>query len=137
MDILTNWNLISNLLSSFQFLPVVLYGCETWSLTLRDKHGLRVFESRVLRMIYGSRRDEVTGKWRRVHNEELYAVFSSPELFGCSNQESEMGRACSTYRGEERCRHGFGWEICGKETTWKTKTWLLFKMRTGPAHCMF
>jgi hypothetical protein len=48
-------------------LPVVLYGCETWSLTLRDKHRLRVFENRVLRRIFGPKRDEVTGSWRKLH----------------------------------------------------------------------
>ena len=53
-------------------LPVVLYGCETWSLTLREKHRLRVFENTVLRKIHGSKRDEVTGEWRRQHNGELY-----------------------------------------------------------------
>jgi hypothetical protein len=51
-------------------LPVVLYGCETWSLTLREKRGLRVFEN-VLRRIFGPKRDEVTGEWRKLHNEEL------------------------------------------------------------------
>jgi hypothetical protein len=48
-------------------LPVVLYGCETWSLTLRDKLRLRVFGSRVLRNIFGPKTDEVTGEWRRLH----------------------------------------------------------------------
>ena len=52
-------------------LPVVLYGCETWSLTLREVHRLRVFENRVLRRIFGPKRDEVTGEWRKLHNEEL------------------------------------------------------------------
>jgi hypothetical protein len=52
--------------------PVVLYGCETWSLTLRAEHRLRVFENRVLRRISGPKRDEVTGECRRLHNEELY-----------------------------------------------------------------
>ena len=52
-------------------LPVVLYGCETWSLTLREEHRLRVFEKRVLRRIFGPRRDGVTGEWRKLHNEEL------------------------------------------------------------------
>jgi hypothetical protein len=52
-------------------LPVVLYGCETWSLTLRQEHRLRVFENRVLRRILGPKRDEVTGEWRQLHNEEL------------------------------------------------------------------
>jgi hypothetical protein len=49
-------------------LPVVLYGCETWSLTLREEHRLRVFENRVLRRILGPKRDEVTGEWRKLHN---------------------------------------------------------------------
>jgi hypothetical protein len=52
-------------------LPVVLYGCETWSLTLREKHKLRVFENRVLWRIFGPKRHEVTGEWRRLHNEDL------------------------------------------------------------------
>jgi hypothetical protein len=47
--------------------PVVLYGCETWSLTLREEHRLRVFENRVLRKIFGPKRDEVTGEWRKLH----------------------------------------------------------------------
>jgi hypothetical protein len=50
-------------------LPVVLYGCETWSRTLREEHGVRVFENRVLRGIFGPKRDEVTGEWRKLHNE--------------------------------------------------------------------
>jgi hypothetical protein len=58
-------------------LPVVLYGCKTWSLTLREECRLRVFENRVLRRIFGSKRDEVTGEWRRLHNEELYDPYSS------------------------------------------------------------
>jgi hypothetical protein len=52
-------------------LPVVLYGCETWSLTLREEQRLRVFENRVLRRKFGPKRDEVTGEWRRLYNEEL------------------------------------------------------------------
>ena len=52
-------------------LPFVLYGCETWSLTLREEMKLRVFENMVLRRVFGPRRDEVTGQWRRLHNEEL------------------------------------------------------------------
>jgi hypothetical protein len=58
---------------------VVLYGCETWSLTLREAHRLRVFENRVL-MRFGPKRDEVTGEWRKLHNEELHDLYSSPSI---------------------------------------------------------
>jgi hypothetical protein len=61
-------------------LPVVLYGCETWSLTLREEHRLRVFENRVLRRIFGPKRDEATGEWRKLHNEELRDLYSSPSI---------------------------------------------------------
>jgi hypothetical protein len=59
---------------------VVLYECETLSLTLREEHRLRVFENRVLRRIFGSKRDEVTGGWRKLHNEELNGLYSSPSI---------------------------------------------------------
>jgi hypothetical protein len=55
---------------------VVLYGCETWSFTLKEEHRLRVFENRVLRKIFGSKSDEVTGGWRKLHNEELHDMYS-------------------------------------------------------------
>ena len=61
-------------------LPVVLYGCETWSLSLREKRKLRVFENRVLMRIFGPRRDEVTGEWRRLHNEALNDLYCSPNI---------------------------------------------------------
>ena len=56
----------------------VVFGCETWSLTLREERGLRVFENRVLKRIFGPKRDEVTGEWRKLHNEELNDLYSSP-----------------------------------------------------------
>jgi hypothetical protein len=59
-------------------LPVVLYGCETWSLTLRGECTLRVFENRAFRRIFGPKKDEVTGEWRKLHNEELNNLYSSP-----------------------------------------------------------
>jgi hypothetical protein len=59
---------------------VVLYGCETWSLTLREEHRLREFENRVLRRIFGPKRDEVTGEWRKMHNRELHDLYSSPSI---------------------------------------------------------
>ena len=61
-------------------LPVVLYGCETWSLKLREEQGLRVFENKVLRMIFGAKRDEITGEWRKLHNADLHALYSSPNI---------------------------------------------------------
>jgi hypothetical protein len=61
-------------------LPVVLYGCETWSLTLKEEHRLRVFENRVLRRMFGPKRDEVTGEWRRLHNEKPNDLYSSPNI---------------------------------------------------------
>jgi hypothetical protein len=61
-------------------LPVVLYGYETWSLTLREERRLRVFENRVLRRVFGSKRDEVTGEWRKLHNEELSDLYSLPSI---------------------------------------------------------
>jgi hypothetical protein len=57
-------------------LPVVLYGCETWSLTLMEEHRLRVFEKRFMRRIFGPKRDEVTGVWRKLHNEEFHNLYS-------------------------------------------------------------
>jgi hypothetical protein len=59
-------------------LPAVLYGCETWSLTLREENRLRVFENFVLRRIVGRKRNEVMGGWRKLHNEELRDLYSSP-----------------------------------------------------------
>jgi hypothetical protein len=60
--------------------PVVLYGCETWSLILREKRRLRVFESTVLRRLFRPKRNEVTGEWRKLYNEELHDLYSSPTI---------------------------------------------------------
>ena len=61
-------------------LPIILYGCETWSLTLREERRLRVFENRVFRRIFGPRRDVVTGEWIKLHNEELNDLYCSPNI---------------------------------------------------------
>jgi len=61
-------------------LPVVVYGCETWSLTLKEERRLRVFENRVLRRIFGAKRDEVTIEWRKLHSEELNDLYCSPNI---------------------------------------------------------
>jgi hypothetical protein len=84
-------------------LPVVLYGCETWSHTLREKRRLTVFENRVLRRIFGPKRDEVTGEWRRLHNKELYALYYSPNII-------RVRYAKHVARTGESCIHGFGGE---------------------------
>jgi hypothetical protein len=65
-----------------RILPVVLNGCEIWSLTLREERRLRVFENRVLRRIFGPKSDKVRRKWRKLHNEKLNDPTSSPILFG-------------------------------------------------------
>ena len=68
------------LLPSNNVLSVVLYGCETWSLTLRKERRLRVFENRVLRRLFGPKRDQVTGEWRKLHNEEISDLYSLPDI---------------------------------------------------------
>ena len=79
-------------------LPLVLYGCEAWSLTLRKERKQRVFDNMVLRRIFGPRRDEVTGEWRRFHNEELNDLFSSPNIVRAIKiEKNEMGWACGAY----------------------------------------
>ena len=62
-------------------LPVKLYGCETWSLTLREEHRLRVFENKLLRKISGAMRDEITVEWRKLHDAELHALYCSPDSY--------------------------------------------------------
>jgi hypothetical protein len=92
-------------------LPIVLNGGETWSLTLRENRGLRVFENRVLSRIFGPKRDKVTGEWRRQHNEELYDLYSLTKYYlGDQIEKNEMGGAYSTYWGHDRCILGFGVE---------------------------
>ena len=93
-------------------LSVVLYGCKTWSLTLREERRLRVLENRVLRRIFGPKRDEVTREWRTLHNEEFNDLYSSPDVVRVikprrmrwAGHVAHMGER----RGEERRVQGCG-----------------------------
>jgi hypothetical protein len=89
---------------------VVLYGCETWFLTLREEHRLRVFENRVLRGIFGPKRDDVTGDWRKLHNEELHKLYSSSNIIRMvkSRRIRWAGQVART--GEKRMYIGYWWE---------------------------
>jgi hypothetical protein len=87
-------------------LPVVLYGCETWSLTLKEEHRLRVFENRVLRRIFGPKRYEVMGEWRKLHNGKLHNLYSLPDIIRqiksrrmrWVGHEARMGEGRNVYR---------------------------------------
>jgi len=87
-------------------LPVVLYGCETWSLALREERNLREFENMVYRKIFGPRRDKVTGEWRRLHNEELNALYSLPNIVRVIKSRRMESAGHVARMGEERgvCR---------------------------------
>jgi hypothetical protein len=90
-------------------LPIVLYVSETWSLTLRKERRLRVFDNRVLRRIFGPKRCEVTGEWRKLHNEELNNLYTSPNIVRVtkSRRMRWTGHAARVGR-EKRCIQGFG-----------------------------
>jgi hypothetical protein len=83
-------------------LPVIVYGCETWSFTLREEHRLRVFESRVLRKTLGSKRDEITGEWRKLHNEELNDLYCPPNIVRVMKSTMKGGAEHVACMGERR-----------------------------------
>jgi hypothetical protein len=90
-------------------LPVVLYGCETWSLTLGEERRLRVFENRVLRRIFGPKRDEVRREWRKLYNEERNDLYSSPNIVRViKSRRIRWAEHVAFMRGDERRIHGFG-----------------------------
>jgi hypothetical protein len=97
-----------------------LYGCETWPLTLREEHRLRVFQNRVLRRIFGPKRDIVTGEWRKLHSEELHILYLSPNIIR-QIKSRRMNRACGTHGREEESVQGFGEKARRKDTAGKTK----------------
>ena len=80
-------------------LPVVLYGCENWSLTLKEERRLRVFENRVFRRVFGPKRDEVTGNGENYIMRSLGNFTPYPILCGCNIKKNEMGGACEAYGG--------------------------------------
>ena len=92
-------------------LPVVFYGCETWSLILREERRLRLSENRVLKRIFGSKRDEVIGEWRKLHNKELNNLYCSHNCVRAikSRRMRWTGHVARMGR-EERCIHDFGGE---------------------------
>jgi hypothetical protein len=106
-------------------LTVALYGYETWSPTLEEEHRLRVSYNRMLRKIFGARRDDGAGDWRRLHNEELHDLYSSPDIaWVIKSKKNEMGGACGTYGANERCIRGFGGNHkCRKIFRRATRTW--------------
>jgi hypothetical protein len=83
-------------------LPVSLYGCETWSLTLREEHRLMVFENRVLRRIFGPTRDELTGEWRKLHSGELCNLYSSSDIIRQIKSRKMSSAGHVARRGEVR-----------------------------------
>jgi hypothetical protein len=125
-------------------LPVVLHGCETWSLTLREEHTLRVFEKRVLRRIFGPKRDEETGEWRKLHNEELRYLYSSPSIIRIMKSRrmtwtghvARMGEKRNAYRllagkpegkiplGRPRCRWVDNIRMYLGEVGWGDVDWI-------------
>jgi hypothetical protein len=133
-------------------LPVVLYGCETWSLMLREEHRLRVFENMVLRRIFGPKRDEVTGEWGKLHSEELNILYSSPNIIRQiksrrmrrAGHVERMGEERNVYRvfmgkpegkrplGRPRHRWEVGIRMDLRETFWGIVDWIqLLMIGTG------
>jgi hypothetical protein len=125
--------------------PVVQYGCETWSLTLGEKRRLRVFENGVLRRIFLQKRDELTGEWRKLHNKELFHLYTSPSIIRIIKSRrirwvrhiTRMGEKRNVYRllvgkpegkrllGRPRCRWVDNIRMDLGEGGWGDVDWIL------------
>jgi hypothetical protein len=102
-------------------LHVVSYGCETLSPTLREEHRLKVLENRVLRRVFGPKREEVAGGWRTKVNGELHTLYILPIfIMVVKIEKDEMSGTCNTHGRSEKCLQYFGWKTCMEETTQKT-----------------
>jgi hypothetical protein len=99
-------------------LPVVLYGCETWSLILKEERRLKVFENRVLRRIFGSKRDEVTGEWRKLHNEELNGPYSVPNIVRVIQSRIMRWAGHVAHMGKGELCTGFWWSNLRQRDRW-------------------
>ena len=90
------------LFMNVDILPVILYGCETWTLTLREEKRLRVFQNKVLWKIFGPKRDDQTGEWRKLHNGELHDLYGKPDIIGIVKSRRLRWAGHVTRMGNER-----------------------------------
>jgi len=97
------------------------YWRNNWYIILREERRLKLSEEWVLGRIFGPKRDEVTGEWRKLHNEELHDLNSSPYWGDQIIKKNEMGEACGTNGEQESCTTGFWWRDSWKETSWKNQ----------------
>jgi hypothetical protein len=104
-----------------EILPVVLYGCKTWSLTLREECRLRVLENKVLGSVFGPKRNDLTGEWRKLQNDKLYDLYS-PNIVRVikSRRMRWVWHVASMGIKEVHIRTGFWWESLSERDQWKT-----------------
>ena len=101
-------------------LTVVVYGCKCWSLTLREECRHRMFENRVLERIFGPKRDEVTGEWRKLHNEKLNDQYSSPNINRVIKSRKLRWAGHVVLMGDGRDAYRVWWENLRERIAWKT-----------------